>query len=63
MVSRLGAAPAVTRPAPCLLTLHVGCCRPQQVHGGRLLKVLSQAEDDFVVKNLLWTGFFGETCA
>lgn len=27
-----------------------------------LLKVSSAAEDDFVRLNLLWTGFFGETC-
>lgn len=41
------------------------CCFPlfvQQVHGGQLLKISSQAEDDFVRFNLLWTGFFGETC-
>jgi hypothetical protein len=34
----------------------------QEVHGGQLLKISSQAEDDFVRLNLLWTGFFGETC-
>jgi hypothetical protein len=34
----------------------------QELHGGRLLKISSAAEDDFIRLNLLWTGFFGETC-
>lgn len=37
------------------------CCL-QDLHGGVLLKVSSAAEDEFVRLNLLWTGFFGETC-
>ena len=34
----------------------------QDLHGGQLVKISSQAEDDFIRLNLLWTGFFGETC-
>jgi hypothetical protein len=34
----------------------------QELHGGVLLKISSAAEDDFIRLNLLWTGFFGETC-
>jgi hypothetical protein len=45
------------------LTADVRCaCVVQESHGGQLLKVSSAAEDDFVRLNLLWTGFFGETC-
>jgi hypothetical protein len=34
----------------------------QELHGGVLLKISSAAEDDVIRLNLLWTGFFGETC-
>lgn len=52
------AASAEVQPAQ-LWCMWVGV---QEMHGGALLKISSAAEDDFVRLNLLWTGFFGETC-
>jgi hypothetical protein len=43
------------------MTAACHCCL-QDLHGGVLLKISTAAEDDFVRLNLLWTGFFGETC-
>lgn len=48
-----------------VLSADARCCWVwcvQESHGGQLLKISSAAEDDFVRLNLLWTGFFGETC-
>lgn len=58
----LGAA--LSQLAPSLTCYCVRCMLGclQESHGGVLLKISSAAEDDFVRLNLLWTGFFGETC-
>jgi hypothetical protein len=66
MLQRAACHSSLVTPTRCLTlllhNLHVLVACVQEMHGGQLLKISSQAEDDFVRLNLLWTGFFGETC-